>query len=685
MNNNKGWTQGPKAKRIDHKLTIHGHERIDPYYWMNQRDSADVLEYIEQENKHVEAYFEPLKPLQDKLLEEFEMRINPNEESAPFKRNGIQYQIRNKAHFDYALIYSIQEDGTETLFLDENERAEGSDFYQLADWSPSPNNKLLALGEDRVGRRLYTIRFRDNESGDFLEDSIEDTDGSLVWANDNQTVFYVKKDPVTLREYQVWRHVMGQPASTDELVYHEKDEKYYVYVDKSMTGRYIEIGSFSSLTSEVSFIDANAPMSEAVVFMARELGHLYSVDDHESGFYITSNHEAPNRQLLKSASFPTTLENCERVQSHQSDVLIENLLVLKEYMVIEERVNGLTRFQVVHHDTEQRKVIQFKEEAYSLRFAFNDDYQATSFNFSYNSLSTPNSVYTYELSNDTRTLIHQKEVTDPNFDADNYTTLRVWAPANDGTQIPVSLVVKKGVDLSKAPMLLYAYGSYGYTIPETFSPTRLSLLERGFIFALAHVRGGKYLGEAWYEDGKFEKKKNTFTDFINVAEYLGHHGYCDPNAIYAQGGSAGGLLMGAVTNMAPYLWKGVLAQVPFMDVVTTMLDESIPLTVGEYEEWGNPNEKKYYDYMLSYSPYDNLRKMHYPAIFITTGYHDSQVQYWEPLKYVAKIRSLKLDNKPLLFDCNMDAGHGGGSGRTAARKEVAKMYAFILNLQGISE
>jgi oligopeptidase B len=417
--------------------------------------------------------------------------------------------------------------------------------------------------------------------------------------------------------------------------------------------------------------------------LKREKDHLYEVDHHESGFYILSNKDAKNRKIVFSAGIPKDINACKVVTPHAADVLLEGLLVLKHYMVTEVRTNGLRKIITTNLLTNESKTILFNEETYFTGLGLNDDYAADKLFFNYNSLTTPATVYQYDLANGTKTVWFQRTLLDKSFTPDNYESKRVWALANDGTKIPVSIVYKKGTDLSKAPCLLYGYGSYGYTLPDVFSATRLSLLDRGFVYAVAHIRGSKYMGEHWYEDGKFMKKINTFTDFINAAEFLGTAGYCDKTKIYAQGGSAGGLLMGAVLNMAPYLWKGVVAQVPFVDVVTTMLDTSIPLTTGEYEEWGNPNEADFFWYMLKYSPYDNVRAMHYPALFVTTGYHDSQVQYWEPMKWVAKLRELKTDTNPLVFDCNMDAGHGGGSGRTQERKEIAKEYAFILGLEGI--
>lgn len=672
----------PIAKKIPKELTIHNHKRIDNYFWMNERDAKPVLDYISEENKISEAFFGQQKPMIDKLLAEFESRIDPNEQSAPFEVNGKIYQVQYTESLDYPKIIHLNGAKT-TVLIDENDRAAKKTFYELADWSPSPDNKLLALSEDFVGRRNYTISVRNYGSTKFLTDKIEGTDGSLCWANDNKTLFYVKIDPQTLRSFQVYRHVLGTKQSSDVLVFEDKDEKFNVSIGKSMNSQYIIINSESTTTTEELLIDANNPASYPKVFLARKPGHLYRTDVHNNGFYILSNDNAPNKKLLFCSKIPTTLGDCNEIIAHSKETLLEQHMVLDKYIVIQERNNGLLKLRSIDLATKQEKYISIDDETYYLGLASNDNYNATQFYYFYNSMTTPSSVIKYDLISGNKALFFQNKLIDPTFSSDNYESQRIWATANDGSKIPVSFVYKKGTDLKSAPCLLYAYGSYGYTFPDVFSATRLSLLDRGFVYALAHVRGGKYLGEEWYENGKLNKKINTFTDFINVAEYLGMKGYCDNEKIYAMGGSAGGLLMGAVTNMAPYLFKGVVAQVPFVDVVTTMLDESIPLTVGEYEEWGNPNEEEFYYYMLNYSPYDNVKRMDYPNLLITTGYHDSQVQYWEPLKWIAKLREYRTNANLLMLDCNMDAGHGGGSGRSTERLEKAKEFAFILSLEGI--
>jgi oligopeptidase B len=679
-----GMKKEPIAPKDPKQLTIHGHTRTDDYFWMNQRDAKPVLDHLALENAYTSNYFKDLEGLKNNLLDEFEKRINPNDVSAPFILNHKTYQVRNVEGLDYVQVYQM--DGkNDLLFLDENARAKGKSFYELAEWAPSPNNEMLAISEDVVGRRKYTITIRKNKDGKFLKDKISDTDGSIAWANDNKTIFYVKKDPQTLREFQVYRHVLGTEGSKDVLVYQEDDEKYAVAIGKTITDKYILINSQSSTTSEMRLIDADKPSEKPTVFLMRKKDHIYQVFHHGNGFYVLSNDKAPNNKLLFSQTIPNSIDNCKEVIAHSTDVLLENVLTLKDFLITEIRTNGLMKIQIMDFKSKKVRFVEFNEETYYTGLTVNEDYEASSIFYNYNSMTTPSSVYKYDLNSDKQDLWFRKELLDKTFKPENYESKRIWATANDGSRIPVSIVYKKGTDLSKAPCLLYGYGSYGYTLPDVFSATRLSLLDRGFVYAVAHIRGSKYMGEDWYQNGKFLKKVNTFTDFINAAEYLGMQGYCDKNKIYAQGGSAGGLLMGAVTNMAPYLWKGIVAQVPFVDVVTTMLDESIPLTVGEYEEWGNPNNEEFYYYMLNYSPYDNVRKMDYPAIYVTTGYHDSQVQYWEPMKWVAKMREYRTNDNPLLFDCNMDAGHGGGSGRTQERLETAKEYSFILQLEGIKK
>ncbi|MDD2982416.1 MAG: S9 family peptidase [Crocinitomicaceae bacterium] len=674
----------PFAPKKNKTLVQHGHQRIDSYYWMNERDSPEVLANIQEENDYASHYFKPILPLQEFLLDEFEARINPNDVGASFFIQNRKFQYQSIENKDYHQI--IEWIGDEkTIFFDENQRAENQSFYQLGDWMISPDNQLTAFSEDCIGRRNYSIRFRNETTGEILKDEILNTDGTCVWANDSKTVFYIRKDSKTLREFQVYKHVIGTDSNLDELIFEELDERFYVAISKEVSKQYLVIHIESSLTSEIRLIDANLKDTIPKVFLKREKGHLYEVFPHEHGFYISSNKNAPNQQILFYSEFPTPQSLPTVVVAHDKNILIEDFLVLKNHLFIQKRINGLQQIEIKEIATGISQHVNYPEETYSSTFAHNQTYDASDFYLNYTSLSLPKTVFKYCLNDHQTTVYFQKELRDPKFKSTDYQTKRIFAIANDGTKIPVSLLFHKETILAEAPLLLEGYGSYGITIPSTFNPYLLSLVNRGFVYAIAHIRGGKYMGETWYENGKFQKKRNTFTDFINAAEFLGNQQLCDSSKIYAQGGSAGGLLMGAVANMAPYLWKGIIAQVPFVDVLTTMLDEELPLTVGEYEEWGNPQKEDVYWYMLNYSPYDNVRKMNYPAMYITTGYHDSQVQYWEPQKWVAKLRAYKTDQNPLLFDCNMDSGHGGGSGRSTQRLEIAKEYSFILNLEGIEK
>jgi oligopeptidase B len=673
----------PKAQKKQHLLTKHDHTRNDPYFWMNERDSKEVLSYIKEENDYTSNYFESLKPLQEKLLSEFESRINPNEKSAPFIENGSQFQFVNIAGKDYEDLYKIVNNKS-TLFFSQNARSTNKPYYDLGDFALSQDNSLLAFSEDHVGRRKYTIFFRNEKTKKLIKDQIRNTDGSIIWANDNKTVFYVKKDEKTLREFQVYKHVLGTDTKNDVLVYEEKDERFSVSISKGLTNKNIYIDCHSTTTSEVLAIDANNVNSELKPIIKRKKDHIYSIYEHENGVYVLSNENAKNNKLLFYKNWDLSSKSVEII-AHDDKKYIEEVLVLKNSLSVIIREEGLQKLIIYDLKDYLPFVIKMNDETYTLSLGHNTSFYANDLYYSYVSMTTPATTYKLNLETKNQSIFFQNELLDVNFSPNRYVSKRIMATANDGTKIPISLVYKIDTDLKNAPILLYGYGSYGATIDATFSALRLSLLDRGFVFAIAHIRGGKYLGENWYENGKLQKKKNTFTDFINAAEHLVMHEYCHAEKVFAQGGSAGGLLMGAVLNMAPYLWKGVVAQVPFVDVVTTMLDESIPLTVGEYDEWGNPNEKEAYWYMLSYSPYDQVKKMDYPAMYITTGYHDSQVQYWEPLKWVAKLRDYRTNKNPLLFDCNMDAGHGGGSGRTSERIEIAKEFSFIINLAGIRE
>lgn len=681
--------QAPIAKKIEKKLEKHGDVRIDNYFWMNQREDQEVLDYLNAENAYNDQMTAHTKDLQKKLFLEMKGRIKEDDESVPYKLNGYWYITRFEKGYDYP-VYSRKK---ETLEADEevmfnvNEMAKDFDYYSLGGLNVSPDNTMVAFGTDTVSRRQYTIRIKNLETGEIYDENIENTTGGSTWANDNKTLYYTKKDPQTLRSFRIYKHILGTDPETDELVYEEEDETFNSYVYKSKSREYIIIGSHSTLTTEYRILDANTPDKEFKIFQPRERGLEYSIAHYKDNFYIVTNKDdATNFKLMKTPLAKTEKEHWEDVIPHRKDILLEDIDIFQKYLVVSERTNGLNKIRIIEWEGNKEYYIPFDNETYTAYTSINPDFDTDLLRYTYNSLTTPTSVVEYNMKTGDKTVLKEQEVLGGNFDKDNYTSERIWATAKDGTSIPVSLVYKKGLQKDqKNPLLQYAYGSYGSTIDPYFSTVRLSLLDRGFIYAIAHIRGGEYLGREWYENGKLFQKKNTFTDFIDVSEFLIQENYTSSNHLYAMGGSAGGLLMGAVVNMAPNLYNGVIAAVPFVDVITTMLDDSIPLTTGEYDEWGNPNEKSYYDYMKSYSPYDNVVKQDYPNMLITTGLHDSQVQYWEPAKWVAKLRAYKTDQNVLLLHTNMDAGHGGASGRFEALKEVAEEYAFLLDLEGIKE
>lgn len=670
----------PVAKKQPETFSEHGNTRTDNYFWMKNRDSREVLDYINEENTYSQAYFDKQKPLTDHLLDEFEKRIDPNETSAPFIVNGQTLQFKSVEGKNYRELYLES-----VLFFDENKRAEGKKFYQVGDFSFSTSNSVFAFSEDVVGRRKYTIRFMDVKTKKILSDEITNTDGSVVWANDNKTIYYIRKDEETLREFQVYRHTVGTSTKNDELVFQEDDEAYALYLTKTIDDKYVIINSGSTTTSESLLIEGSDPKGKPETMLGRTEGHLYEIDHTKNGFYVLTNFEAPNQRLVFSPTAFHSIKDGKTIVEHRKETYLEGFQALNDRVIISEKTKGIQELVYCDLNGTPQGKINFPESVYEIGMIGADSPEDKKIRYVYQSFTIPNSVFEFDFESKSTTTIHTKKLLDPNFKSSDYVSERIWIRANDGTEIPVSIVYKKGLNLKKAPLLLYGYGSYGVTIPCTFSATRFSLLDRGFVYAIAHIRGGKDLGEDWYQDGKLMRKRNTFTDFINSAEWLAMKGYCDPAKIYAQGGSAGGLLMGSVVNMAPNRFKGVVAQVPFVDVMNTMLDASLPLTVGEYEEWGNPNNEDAYWYMMSYSPYDNVQKTDYPSIYITTGYHDSQVQYWEPLKWIAKLRDNNTSNNPLLFHCTMEAGHGGGSGKSNQRLEVALVYTYLLSLEGIEK
>ncbi|MFZ0489500.1 MAG: S9 family peptidase [Salegentibacter sp.] len=679
----------PTAKKIARELAMHDDVRIDHYYWMNKREEPGVIEYLNNENDYNERMTAHTKELQEDLFQEMKGRIKEDDKSVPYKLNGYWYLTRFETGKDYP-VYSRKKESLETseeILFDVNKMAEGFEYYSLGGLNVSQNNELIAFGVDTLSRRKYTIQVKNLATGELYPEKIENTTGGSTWANDNKTLYYTKKDEQTLRSYQIYKHILGTDPAEDELIYEEKDETFNTYVYKSKSREYIIIGSSSTLTTEYRFLKADNPKGEFSVFQPRVRGLEYSISHYGGHFYILTNKDkAVNFKLMKTPVEKTRMESWEDLIPHREDYLLEDIDIFKEFLVVSERNNGLNKIRIIRWDNSEEYYIPFDNETYTAYTSINPSFNTVVLRYTYNSLTTPTSVVDFNMETREKTVLKEQEVLGGKFDKANYHSERIWATAVDGTKIPVSMVYHKGMKRDgKNPLLQYAYGSYGSTIDPYFSTVRLSLLDRGFIFAIAHIRGGEYLGREWYEDGKLFNKRNTFTDFIDVSKHLIEEKYTSAEHLYAMGGSAGGLLMGAVANMAPQLYNGIIAAVPFVDVVTTMLDDSIPLTTGEYDEWGNPNNRDYYEYMKSYSPYDNVIEQDYPNMLVTTGLHDSQVQYWEPAKWVAKLRELKTDSNRLLFHTNMDAGHGGASGRFEALKEVAEEYAFLLDLEGIKE
>lgn len=682
-------TQIPKAPKKDTTLVKHGDQRVDPYYWLNERENPEVIQYLEDENQYYKTEAAELKTLQDSLFSEIKSKIKEDDESVPYKFNGYWYITKYKTGQDYPIYTRKKEtlEAEEEVLFNVNHLAKEHSYYNLSGLNVSPNNQIVAHAIDTVGRRQYTIKFKNLQTGEIFSDEIKNTTGSSAWANDNKTVFYTRKHPQTLRSYQIYKHQLGTSPKDDVLVYEETDETFNTYVYKSKSQQYIIIGSSSTTTDDYRVLSADEPDGEFVNFTPRQTGLEYNIAHYDDVFYILTNQDkATNFKLMKCPVKKTSAEHWETVIPHREDVLLENIDIFKTYLVTTERHNGLSKIHITSWDQQTDYFIPFESETYTVGTSANLEFETDKLRFMFTSLNVPPSVMSYDMTNKQLTILKQKTVQDPNFNQDDYETKRLWATADDGTKIPISIIYKKGLQRDgQNPLLQYGYGSYGATIDPYFSYSRLSLLDRGFVFALAHIRGGEYLGRQWYENGKLFQKKNTFTDFVAVSKHLIKENYTSPEHLYAMGGSAGGLLMGAVANIAPELYNGIVAQVPFVDVVTTMLDESIPLTTGEYDEWGNPNQKDFYEYIKSYSPYDNVEAKVYPNLFITTGLHDSQVQYWEPAKWVAKLRDLKTDDHILWFYTNMDAGHSGASGRFESLKETARDYAFLLHLEHITD
>jgi oligopeptidase B len=678
----------PKATIKPKKLEKHGDVRTDNYYWLNERENPEVISYLEAENEYYEKMTAHTKKFREELFEEMKARIKEDDSSVPYFYNGYYYITRYEKGKDYP-IYSRKKGSLtapEEIMFDCNEMAKGHSYFNLGGLNVSEDNQWVAYGVDTVSRRQYTIQVKNLKTGEILPVKIENTTGGSTWAGDNKTLFYSRKDPVTLRSEYIYKHKLGTPATDDKVVFHEEDETFSTFVYKEKSKKYLVIGSSSTLTSEFRILDAKKPDGEFKIFQPRTRGLEYSISHYQDKWYVLTNKDkATNFKVMVTPEEKTGKDNWKDLIPHRKDVLVEDLDIFKDYLVISERSNGLNKIRIRPWKGEEY-YLPFESETYTAGTASNPDFDTDVLRYSYQSLATPSSVIDFNMKTKEKTIMKEQEVLGGKFDKNNYVEERIWATANDGTKIPISMVYRKGIQKDgKNPLLLYAYGSYGASIDPYFSSVRLSLLDRGFIYAIAHIRGGEDLGREWYENGKLLKKKNTFTDFIDCSEFVIAEGYTSPKHLYAEGGSAGGLLMGAIVNMAPQLYNGVIAQVPFVDVVTTMLDDSIPLTTGEYDEWGNPNDKVYYDYMKSYSPYDNVTAQAYPNMLVTTGLHDSQVQYWEPAKWVARLRVMKTDNNVLYLDTNMEAGHGGASGRFEALKEVAKEYSFLLDLEGIKK
>ncbi|WP_029038166.1 S9 family peptidase [Salinimicrobium xinjiangense] len=692
------YPEAPDVMQKDSVLSIHDHVRKDPYFWMRLTDeqkiakqpdeqTRKVIEYLNAENAYTDTVMADTKQLQEKLFQEITGRIKQTDESVPYFKNGYWYYTRYEEGKEYP-IYARKKgsmDTKEQILINANERAQGHDYYAVSGLQVSPDNKILAFGEDTLSRRVYHIQFLNLETGELLKDKLENTTGGGAWANDNETYFYTTKNKVSLLSEKIFRHTLGEEHAKDKLMYNEKDPSFYIGVGKSKSDEYIMIYTGSTLTNDYHILNADEPNGDFVQFTPREEGLEYNIDHYEDKFYVVTNLDAQNFRLMETPETATAKENWVEVIPHRENVLLQGIEVFDNYLVVNERGNALTQMRIIDQKTKDEHYLKFEEPAYVASFSINPEFETNKLRYIYSSFTTPMSTIEYNMETKEKEVLKVQEVVGGH-DPEEYITERFFAEARDGAKVPVTVVYKKTTQKSAdTPLLLYAYGSYGSSMDPYFNSARLSLLDRGFIFATAHVRGGQDMGRQWYEEGKMFKKKNTFTDFIDVAEHLIQDNYTSPDHLYAMGGSAGGLLMGAVVNMAPEKFNGVIAGVPFVDVVSTMLDESIPLTTNEFDEWGNPKNKASYEYMLSYSPYDNVTAQEYPHMLVTTGLFDSQVQYWEPAKWVAKLRDKKADDNLLLLHTNMEAGHGGASGRFARYRETALEYAFLLKLEGIEE
>ncbi len=687
----------PIADKDDSVLTMHGDTRIDPYFWMRltdeQKNATDpdeqtqkVLDYLSAENEYTKTVMSHTEELQDKLYDEIVGRIKQTDESVPYFKNGYWYYTRYEEGKEYP-IYCRKKgslDNDEDIMLNVNEMAEGYEYFAISGLRVSHDNKILAYGEDTLSRRIYTIKFKNLETGDILDDKLENTQPGGAWAKDNKTFFYTTKNEITLLSEKVWRHRLGNSQAADELMYQEEDDSYYIGAYNSKSGDYVIIYNSSTLISDYHILRADNPDGDFQQFTPREGPHEYSIEHFEDKFYIVTNWDATNFRLMETPAVSTEKQNWKEVIPHRENTLLNDIEVFRDYLVVQERANALTHLRIINQKTKEEHYLDFGEPAYVVYSSTNPEFNTQKLRYGYSSLTTPSSTFDYDMGTREKELKKQQEVVGGHNPQD-YVTERLWAEARDGVKVPVSLVYKKGLQKDgNAPMVLYSYGSYGSSTDPWFSSPRLSLLDRGFIWAIAHIRGGQEMGRQWYDDGKMFKKKNTFRDFIDCGKFLINEKYTSADHLYAYGGSAGGLLMGAAVNMSPETFNGVIAAVPFVDVVSTMLDENIPLTSNEFDEWGNPKTLESYEYMLSYSPYDQVAEQDYPNMLVTTGLFDSQVQYWEPAKWVAKLRDKKTDDNILILDTEMETGHGGASGRFKRYRRTALQYAFFLSLEGIN-
>ena len=678
--------KAPIAPKKPELLEIHGHQRNDPFYWMKDRENPEVIEYLNSENNYLKTALKSTEGFQNQLFEEMKGRIKEDDQSVPYFKSGYFWYVRHETGGEYPIYCRKKEslEAEEEIILDVNQLAEGKSYYQVGGTSTTPDQKILAFASDEVGRRIYTIHFKNLDTGEIFSQSIPETTGNFSWAADNKTLFFSKQDPETLRSNQIFKYILENDPIETELIFEEMDEEFTCHVHKSKSEAYLFIHSESTISSEMRFLDSKNPEGEFQILQSRKPHLEYAADHYQDHFWIRTNHEAQNFKLVKAPVSSPSLENWVDVIPHRSEVLLEDFDLFFRFLVTQERSNGLVQILIKTWDKSSEHQLAFEDETYTAWISTNPEFDTEILRFGYNSMVSPSSVFDYHMVTREKTLLKQQEVVG-GYDSSAYHSERIWAEAGDGVVVPISLVYKKELFTGngKNPLLLYSYGSYGFSMDAYFSSTRLSLLDRGFVFAIAHIRGGEDLGRHWYEDGKMLKKVNTFSDFIACAEHLIYNNYTSPAHLYAMGGSAGGLLMGAVMNMRPDLFHGIVANVPFVDVVTTMLDESIPLTTGEFQEWGNPKDKEYYEYMLSYSPYDNVEAKEYPNLLVTSGLHDSQVQYWEPTKWVSKLRELKTDSNLLFLHTNMEAGHGGASGRFNSLKELALEYTFLLYLENM--